>query len=68
MISCTPTDLANAAKCLPCLPSEVSDAVEIYLLCAWANGGAAPQDQGYLLTDDGGFILLNDGSKILIQL
>lgn len=41
-----------AAKCTPCLPNEVSDAAEIYLLCSWANGGTPPQDQYFLGNPD----------------
>lgn len=68
-ISCDPHDLAVAARCY-CFDNALSDAVAIYLLCAWANEGQDPAKQGYLIQDEadgGGFILLNDGGRIIVQ-
>lgn len=64
-ISCEPSDLAVLAECTPCVTA--TDDALIYLLCAWANGGAAPEEQGFLENSQGGFILLSDGGKIIVQ-
>ena len=67
-LNCEPGALMELAKCFQCLPDP--DAAGIYLLCSWANGGADPSDQGFLLQSEGsggGFILLSDGGRIIIQ-
>lgn len=64
-ISCEPSDLSALAECTPCVPA--TDDVLIYLLCAWANGGADPETQGFLENSEGGYILLSDGGKIIVQ-
>lgn len=66
-MNCEPSALMASAACFQCMGS-VADDVAIYLLCAWANGGAAPDQQGYLLKDDGSYILTDGGDRILIQI
>lgn len=55
-----------------CFDSRMQDAVEIYLLATWANGGTPPPTEFAFLKLDaasgGGFVLLNDGGKIAIQI
>ena len=65
-MDCTPEAVIPLAQCTRCLDG-MQDEVMIYLLCAWANGGADPADQGFLLNSQGGYILLSDGGKIIVQ-
>ena len=64
-MACTPAEVMELAKCSTCVPS--SDDALIYAMCAWANGGADPVDQGFLENSEGGFILLSDGGNIIVQ-
>lgn len=41
-ISCTPADLAAAAKCFQCLPSEQKQWIDTYLLAVIAKGSTDP--------------------------
>jgi hypothetical protein len=41
-ISCTPADLAEAAKCFQCLPSEQKQWIDTYLLAVIAGGSTDP--------------------------
>ncbi len=41
-ISCTPADLAAAAKCFQCLPSEQKQWIDTYLLAVIAGGSTDP--------------------------
>lgn len=43
MISCTPNDLLNEARCFRCIPAGMQREVQIYLLCQWANTSGACQ-------------------------
>lgn len=55
-----------------CFDQRTQDALEIYLLATWVNGGTpAPTEFGFLLqdqADSGGYILLDDGGRIAIQI
>lgn len=43
MVSCDPDDLIENARCFNrCLTGTMEEAVQIYLLCTWANGGTPP--------------------------
>ena len=64
-MACTPAEVMELAKCSACVPD--ADAALIYAMCAWANGGADPEEQGFLLNSEGGFILLSDGDQIIVQ-
>lgn len=62
MISCTPTDLANAAKCFCGMSQEQQEANLIFILCTWAGGAPptppTPPDLSIVLGDpDAPFIL-----------
>ena len=42
-ISCVPEDLANAAKCFQCLPTEQKQWIDTYLLAVIAGGSTNPE-------------------------
>lgn len=65
-MDCDANSLLNASKCF-CFSKEVSKSITIYLACAWANGGMAPEEQGFLLEDEGGYFLFDDGGRVMIQ-
>lgn len=66
-MNCTPSELMEAAKCIIGCPNQAQESMSIYSLCAWANGGADPEYQGFLLNSEGGYINLSDGGRIIIQ-
>lgn len=41
-VSCAPADLAAAAKCFQCLPSEQKQWIDTYLLAVIAGGSTDP--------------------------
>lgn len=39
-ISCDPSDLADLARCMSCIPPGMLQEVKTDLICQWAEGGS----------------------------
>lgn len=70
-MDCTPTALADAAKCFSCIPRGMVQSVKTDLFCQWASSGNIPPLTGPVIIADGvgGFwmLIVDDSGNVGAQ-